>query len=240
MKLVLAIALTSISTISIAAPTFHVPEEARKEGRYLEVIDVITDSLIEAVAKPIHKIKDNAVVYVLINSPGGSVSSGLTVMDAMSVAQDRGIRFKCLTGVMAASMAFAILAQCDERYTLPGTRLMFHPISTSGRERTRVLVVTKAAVVEVEDRLMRFLQKALGMAWKEFEANYMAETVWTGSIIAKHAPYFISPVVSVRGVPNLFFTGKPAIYNLFQEADIQQAYEIKDKLIGASNYDYDN
>lgn len=240
MKTILTIYISlSLIPLPLRAASFHVPEDAKAEGRYLEVVDVVNSSIIEDVAKPIHLVKDNSTVYILINSPGGSVASGATVLDAMILAKQRGVTFKCLVGVLATSMAFIILNECDERYTLTGSRLMFHPISTEASGRVRELVVAKQAIVEYENRIMKQLQKNLGFSWEKFYNNYVAETVWTGTILASHSRFFITVVNNVTGVPNLFYTGKPRkLPNIFgplprqEDADIQQAYEIKQRLLG--------
>jgi ATP-dependent protease ClpP protease subunit len=75
--------------------------------------------------------KHPALAYLLIDSPGGSVSDGLDFVDQMLEAQAAGTHIVCTVKNrgMAASMAAYILAACDERYMGRQSAIMFHTIS---------------------------------------------------------------------------------------------------------------
>ena len=62
-------------------------------------------------------------IYLYINSPGGSVSAGLSIYDTMNY-----ITNKCITIGMGlcASMGAFLLASGDKRYVLKHTKIMIH------------------------------------------------------------------------------------------------------------------
>lgn len=62
-------------------------------------------------------------IYLYINSPGGSVSAGLSIYDTMNY-----ITNKCITIGMGlcASMGAFLLASGDKRYALKHTKIMIH------------------------------------------------------------------------------------------------------------------
>jgi len=170
--------------------------------------EVSGDSL--TLAQEIDKLSliSNKPIDFLINSPGGAVGPGMTVVDSMRQAQKRGVRFRCVTGVLAASMAFIILAECDERYTLPNARLLFHPISisTNGARVGELLTVLKQ-IVEQEERVKSRLQSQMGMSTKDFIDNYYAETFWSGYELTDFTKNksFLTVVDQVTGAgPELF------------------------------------
>lgn len=68
-------------------------------------------------------------VIVDIDSPGGSVDVGLSIINAMQAAHRGGMKLTCRVGdnAMAASMAAAILeAGCTTREMAPTAALLFH------------------------------------------------------------------------------------------------------------------
>ena len=62
-------------------------------------------------------------IYLYINSPGGSVSAGLSIYDTMNYISN-----KCITIGMGlcASMGAFLLASGDKRYALKHTKIMIH------------------------------------------------------------------------------------------------------------------
>lgn len=180
-------------------------------ARTVEVIDVVDGSMLADVAQKINKLASVSKdpIDLLINSPGGAVLVGTTILDAMDVAKAKGVKFRCTTGVLAASMAFVILANCDERYALPGTKLLFHPMSTGGQGRLQELLVSFKQMKTVELRLINLQRNALGMEADEFIANYWAETMWEGSGLANATSGFITITTDIQGTANLFVFERP-------------------------------
>ena len=88
-----------------------------------------------------------AEVVMFVNSPGGEVSSGLALYDAMR-AVSCPVRTVCLG--MAASMAALVFMSGDSRDMLPHSRLMVHDPLIAGGVSGSALSVKAAA-----DDLMR-------------------------------------------------------------------------------------
>lgn len=196
MKKILTLVLVMMTTQSIAK-TYN----ALDTDRSLALIGEIDGSLIDGIPK-IQSLADKSKdpIYLLINSPGGSVMPGMMFVDAMKSAQAKGVKFVCVSTILAASMAFIIYAQCDERYALPNTRLLFHPmaVSVSGARVKDLYVDLTHAVIE-EEAIKRTLQDQLKMDTKTFEENYLAETFWQAKRLKDVSPTFLQTVTSVEG-----------------------------------------
>ena len=74
------------------------------------------------------------ILYLYINSPGGSVIAGLEIVNYIKSLQQRGKQIKCIAH-NAMSMAFLIFQFCSQRLILHSSTLMQHQISleTAGK-----------------------------------------------------------------------------------------------------------
>lgn len=62
-------------------------------------------------------------IHIYINSPGGSVTAGLAIMDTMKLIESK-IYTYCIG--LAASMGAIILSSGDKRYIVPHAEVMIH------------------------------------------------------------------------------------------------------------------
>ena len=82
------------------------------------------------------KITDNLVkikskeLYIFIASNGGSVTSGMQIVQTIQALQQTGVKVTCI-GNVALSMGFVIFQYCDNRYVMPSSVLMQHQMSLS-------------------------------------------------------------------------------------------------------------
>jgi ATP-dependent protease ClpP protease subunit len=67
-----------------------------------------------------------STVDLIINSPGGEVTTGFAFVNLMEAAKANGVTIRCFVPIMAASMAFQILLHCNERHVLDKTFLLWH------------------------------------------------------------------------------------------------------------------
>lgn len=67
-------------------------------------------------------------IFIYINSPGGSITSGLALYDTMKFIKPKVITI-CVG--LAASMAAFILSSGDKRYALKNSEIMIHEPSTN-------------------------------------------------------------------------------------------------------------
>lgn len=152
--------------------------------------------------------KSTAPIYLLINSPGGSVRTGNVFIAAMEMAQARGITVKCVVPVYAASMAFSILLACSERYALEKSELLFHPVRINA---SRITITAPLALALFEDlnkidlALQELLTQELGLDKDIMLKAYYDEKWWkAGELAAAAKVGWISIVKDIKGVDGIF------------------------------------
>ena len=158
--------------------------------------------------------KSNMPVYLLINSPGGSVAAGNVFIDAMRIAKSRGVDVKCITSIYAASMAFSILANCSERFVLPNSKLLFHParISLMGMFLQEDMQRFSDDLKTINDSLKEFLVKNLGIDKNVMLKAFHDEKWWTPKELQKVTKKgWLKVVKDVTGIDNLFNFRKPKV-----------------------------
>jgi ATP-dependent Clp protease protease subunit len=138
-------------------------------------------------------------ITIIINSPGGAVFAGLQFINAMELVKKRGVLLNCYVPGMAASMAFQILAHCDNRYALPYSLLLWHPVRIAGL----MLLTPKRAenitesLKEIERIMLPKLLQELKISEKEFEFHYLKETMWTAIGLKRISPEFVTVVLDM-------------------------------------------
>lgn len=208
------------------------------EKRLIKVIGAVRGSAIGQAAQLEEMSRTSKQpIYILINSPGGAVLPGMLFVQAMEQAKTRGVSIRCVSGVVAASMAFIYLAHCDKRYALANTRLLFHPISI-GMDRARVqeLVVDLDATVQNEQRIMHYLRNSLNLSWKDFHRPYFAEVFWTAEGLNEYVDStWITIVDDVKGVgEDLYQWRRPAplLFGESEDNNSSNVDEIIKRLLG--------
>lgn len=142
-------------------------------------------------------------IYMVINSPGGSIDTGLVMLNAMTTAKSRGVKFTCVTPIMAASMAFAVYAHCDVRYAFRFSYLLWHEATVRAEATALQLADILAELVAFETPLKNDLIDALvnaGMTRLDALAYYKKGTLWLAADLAKGAPKFLTIVADVHGL----------------------------------------
>ncbi len=97
-------------------------------------------------------------ISIYINSPGGSVTSGLAIYDTMQYLR-APVSTICIG--MAASMASVLLAAGarGKRYALPNSRIMIHQGSAGFRGNTPDVLIQVREVEELNNRLNGILAR---------------------------------------------------------------------------------
>lgn len=83
-------------------------------------------------------------IYIYINSPGGSVTAGLSIYDTM-----RYIKPNVITIGMGlcASMGAFLLSSGDKRYALENTKIMIHqPLGGAKGQATDIMIVAEEII----------------------------------------------------------------------------------------------
>lgn len=116
-------------------------------------------------------------IYLYINSPGGSVTSGMAIYDTMNLIAPP-VSTICIG--MAASMAAFILACGDKgkRYALPNSEIMIHqPMGGAQGQATEIQIAAKH-IIRIRERMNKILAEKTGKPYAIIEAdterdNYM-------------------------------------------------------------------
>ena len=100
-------------------------------------------------------------IHFYINSPGGSVTAGLAVYDAMQIVKSP-IRTYCIG--QCASMAAWLLAAGEKgkRYALPNSRVMIHqPLGGAGGQATDI-DIQAAEIINIKKRMIKIMSHHTG------------------------------------------------------------------------------
>lgn len=182
-------------------------------NRLVEIIDVIDFSQL-GVAQKIDDLSSASKepIDILVNSPGGSVLVGYIIVDSIRAAKAKGVKVRCTVGMLAASMAFNLLASCSERYALPSAALLFHPPRVMTREALTVPVLLKAAedLQRIIDSTSSEIQNMLGMKDEQFQHHFNHETMWTAEQLLEASGHkWIQIVHAITGSKLVFTPDRP-------------------------------
>ena len=109
-------------------------------------------------------------IFLYINSPGGSVTAGLSIIDTMHHIKP-DIATVCVG--MAASMGSLILSQGakGKRYILPNAEVMIHQPSGGAYGQATDIDITAKHILKTRDRLNKMLAKATGQKLTKIEQD---------------------------------------------------------------------
>lgn len=180
-KLVLWIAATLAAMAGTVATAGTSPDINTKAAVYIE--GEINGNILRRVDKLVKESSEHPLdeLQLVINSPGGNVTPGMVFIDALELLKIRGTKITCFVPLLAASMAFQILAHCDTRYALPGALLLWHPVRVMVFMAALAPADTSALDEElqrIEKRLLEDLYPKMGGLDKQlFLHHYKAETL---------------------------------------------------------------
>ncbi len=109
-------------------------------------------------------------IFMYINSPGGSVSAGLGIVDTMNHIKP-DIATVCVG--MAASMGSIILSQGakGKRSILTNAEVMIHQPWGGTQGQASDIEITARHILQTRDRLNKMLAKATGKALQQIEKD---------------------------------------------------------------------
>jgi ATP-dependent Clp protease protease subunit len=109
-------------------------------------------------------------IYLYINSPGGSVSAGLAIVDTMNHLKP-DVATVCVG--MAASMGSVILAAGakGKRFALPNAEVMIHQPWGGVQGQASDIEITARHILNTRDRLNKILAKATGQPLATIERD---------------------------------------------------------------------
>lgn len=163
---------------------YYVPTVIEEKGNYERVYDIysrllkdriifisgeVTDSMANAVIAQLlflnaqDKEKD---ITMYINSPGGSVSAGLAIIDTMNhVTAD--VSTVCIGQAASMGAMFLMCGTKGKRYSLPNSRIMIHqPLGGASGQETDVIIRVKELTL-YKEKLLGMISKITGNTLKK-------------------------------------------------------------------------
>lgn len=109
-------------------------------------------------------------IYLYINSPGGSVTAGLSIIDTMQHIKP-DVATVCVG--MAASMGSLILSQGakGKRFILPNAEVMIHQPSGGAYGQASDIDITAKHILKTRDKLNKMLAKATSQKITKIEQD---------------------------------------------------------------------
>lgn len=109
-------------------------------------------------------------ISLYVNSPGGSVSAGLGIVDTMNHIKP-DVSTVCVG--MAASMGSIILSQGapGKRYALPNAEIMIHQPWGGAQGQASDIEITARHILKTRERLNKMLAKASGKPLSQIEKD---------------------------------------------------------------------
>jgi len=130
-----------------------------------EVANVIVAQLLFLESQD--KTKD---IKLYINSPGGSVTSGMAIYDAMQYVKP-DVSTICIG--MAASMGAVLLAggAKGKRFALPNSEIMIHQVLGGTQGQASDIKIHAERILKTRDQLNKILAKHTGQPMKKVEVD---------------------------------------------------------------------
>ena len=124
-------------------------------------------------------------IQLYINSPGGSVTSGLSIYDTMQFV-NCDISTICIG--QAASMGALLLAggATGKRYALPHSRIMVHQPSAGFQGQATDIEIHAKEVLELKRRLNEIMARHTGQTVKQIEKDLERDNFMSGEEAVKY------------------------------------------------------
>jgi ATP-dependent Clp protease protease subunit len=109
-------------------------------------------------------------IYFYINSPGGVITSGLSIYDTMNYIKPDIVTI-CIG--QAASMGAFLLSSGEKgkRYALPNARIMIHQPSGGAQGQSTDIQIQAQEIQRLKDTLNEIMAKNCGKSAKELERD---------------------------------------------------------------------
>lgn len=144
-----------------------------------EVNDVVA-SLITAQLLFLEAEDPDKDIYLYVNSPGGSVTSGLAIYDTMQYIRP-AVSTLCLG--QAASMGAVLLAAgaTGKRYALPHSRIMIHQPIGGVQGQASDIEIQAREIIRIRTQLNEILARHTGQDLDRIESDTDRDRFMTGA-----------------------------------------------------------
>ncbi len=109
-------------------------------------------------------------ITIYINSPGGSVTAGMAIYDAMQYVKP-DVATVCVG--IAASMGAVVLAsgKKGKRFALPNSEIMLHQVMGGAEGQAVEVAIAAKHIVEIKNKLNQILAKHTGQPVAKIEKD---------------------------------------------------------------------
>lgn len=116
----------------------------------------ITDSMADIVISQLLYLDsvNSEPIHMYINSPGGSVTAGLAILDVMKIIKSEVYTY-CIG--LAASMGAVLLSAGDKRYIVPHAEVMIHQPLGGAQGQATELEITAKHILNTKNVLNKIL-----------------------------------------------------------------------------------
>lgn len=131
-------------------------------------------------------------LYITFDSPGGMVTEGLKIIDAIERAKLRGQRVHC-HAVMAASMAFFAYTHCTYRTAPANGKLLWHRVAfiTQLPLHAEDLLDMYKIAKALDTRLLGDTAKSLHKKMPFILEHALKQTMWNADVLNSECPGFL-------------------------------------------------
>ena len=113
---------------------------------------------------------NNEEISLYINSPGGSVTSGMAIYDTMNFVKS-DVSTTCL-GIAASMAAFLLSSgKKGKRYILPNADVMIHQPLGGAQGQATDIKIASDRIIDLRKRLNRILSKNTSQSLKKIEKD---------------------------------------------------------------------
>jgi ATP-dependent Clp protease protease subunit len=156
-----------------------VSEIVLNDTNFISLNSEVSEESIAPIRTKIASIPKGKPFYIFIDSPGGEIISGLSLVDILH-STDKDV--VCVAR-FAASMAFSIFQACPTRVVMPSAIIMQHRASGGVQGNTDMIEARLKFLKGLEDLLNKYDSKRLGKSIKDFKELVKTEWWLVGSDI---------------------------------------------------------
>jgi ATP-dependent Clp protease protease subunit len=147
------------------------------ENRIINLVGQVNDELAYSICSALMVLdeEDNTKpIQLFINSPGGSVMAGLSIIDTMN--HIKSPVYTVVTG-LAASMGAAILSAGEKghRIALPNATVMLHQVSAGEQGNIQDMRVGFEFTEKLNKKLLTMIAANCGKSVEQFEKDTMRD-----------------------------------------------------------------
>jgi ATP-dependent Clp protease protease subunit len=124
-------------------------------------------------------------IKLYVNSPGGSVTAGLAIMDTMDIIKP-DVSTICVG--MAASMGAVLLSAGakGKRYALPNSEIMIHQVLGGAEGQASDIKIRAERILKMKDQLNEILAKNCGQSMAKMEKDTDRDNFMTAEEARKY------------------------------------------------------